>query len=82
MGTGSRCANPRASSGSRVSSRAFAALQPSASETKPSFACRRSLPTENPKAAIAHDAEIVFIQLTATPRLPQCRASPQASLFG
>jgi hypothetical protein len=46
-------------------------------ETLPSFACRRSLPTENPKAAIAHDAEIVFIQLTAAPRLPPCRASPR-----
>ena len=47
-----------------------------------SFVCRRHLPTENPKAAIDHDAEVVFIQLTATPRLPPCRAPPQASLFG
>jgi hypothetical protein len=33
-----------------------------------SVACRRSLPTESPKAAIAHDAEVVFLQLSATRR--------------
>jgi hypothetical protein len=47
-----------------------------------SVACHRSLPTENPKAVIAHDAEVVFSQLIAVPRLPPCRAPSQASLFG
>ena len=51
------------------------ALQEAAIETKPSFAYRQCLPIENPKAAIAHDAEVVFIQLTAARRLPPSRAS-------
>ena len=37
---------------------------------------------ENPKAVIAYNAEVVFSELTAVPRLPTCRAPPQASLFG
>jgi hypothetical protein len=44
--------------------------------TLPSFACQRSLPTENAKAAIADDAETVSIQRTAARRLPPCRRSP------
>jgi hypothetical protein len=51
------------------------ALHETALETKPSFAYRQCLPTANPKAAIAYDTEVVFIQLTAARRLPPSRAS-------
>ena len=47
---------------------------------KPSFAYRQCLPTENPKAAIAYDAEVVFLRLTTSGRLPPSRAPPQAGL--
>jgi hypothetical protein len=51
------------------------AMQEAAPETNPSFAYRQCLPTENPKAAIAHDAEVIFIQLTGARRLPRSRES-------
>jgi len=44
------------------------AMHQTATETLPSFAYRRSLPTENPKAIIAHDAEVLLIQQTAARR--------------
>lgn len=40
------------------------------SRPQESFAYPRSLLAENPKAVIAGDAEVVFSQPTAVPRLP------------
>jgi hypothetical protein len=85
------CARDGTREADRIVSRAAAhgtlepvdvALQWAATETKPSFTYRQYLPTANPKAAIAYDAEVVFLRLTTSGRLPPCRASPQASLFG
>ncbi len=50
------------------------------SDPEPSFACRRTLPTANPKAAIARNAGVVSRQPTAARRLPPSRAPPQSRL--